>query len=1207
MTGSHSVPVLGAGQRRLDPDVTTRDGLLAWLSGCLECDPEDILDDDSLVELGLDSLSVMRLPGLLALGGVTVKVSELMAAASLQQWWALIASRKDAEAPVLINMPAEGGLTGEWSDDIEPRAPFALTDAQRAYWLGRNTVFELGGVAAHGYLELACRDLDATRLEAALNTTIRRHPMLRMVIDDDGLQRVLPEVPTYAILRQTGAEQAEHARREMGQAIFSADRWPLFDIRLTQMGAGEWRLHIGFDVLAVDLASLDLWIREWRHFYDDPQAILDAPNIGFHHYVQHLEAKRNGPEGQAARQWWDNRLDSLPACPDLPLACDPGSISAPQFSRLSHHFPAVQWDRLKQAAAKAQVTPSALVLTVLAEVLAQWSRTPHFTLNLTLFNRNNAGLDVSGVLGDFTSLLLVEADLRQQATFAARANALQAEVWRGVDHALVSGVEVIGRLAERRHQQGRAVMPVVFTSALGAGSYLDAVSVFGDVVHATNQTPQVWLDVQAIDHQGGVTLIWDSVEGLFPSGLLDAMMSAQVRLLETLCDVQEWDQPVPVLAPIAQVEQRLRVNGTPRAVSSVDRLEQPFLTHARQTPDAVAVIAADRTLSYGDLDRASARLARRLLAEGACPNRLVGVVMDRGWQQVVAVMAILRAGAAYLPLDASLPIARITALMTQAEATLALVSDVHGTHIPAGKTVLTVDETLFSALEGDGDPVDVVAEVSADDLAYVIFTSGSTGVPKGVMIEHRAAVNTILDINDRYGVSAHDRVLSVSALGFDLSVYDIFGLLAAGGAVVLPPPSQVPNPAQWVAAMAEHGVSVWNSVPALLRLLTDQSMGTADEDVIRCLRLVMTSGDWLPVPLARRMAAVPGDRHFVSLGGATEASIWSIARPITDVPEAWSSVPYGTPLANQRFYVLDRFLRPRPDWVAGDLYIGGMGLARGYWRDADRSARSFIRHPHSGERLYRTGDMGRMLPSGEIEFLGREDDQVKVNGLRIELGEIEIALSSLATVKTAAVTVVRSAQGDRLAGFVVPTPGAVPIEADLQRQLRARLPSAWVPTTLQPITAIPLSKNGKVDRTALAREAERRSLKTADQVAPPGNALERKIAALWEKVLETTVHSVTQSFFDAGGTSLQATRLAGDLSALLKQDGARAPTVSVITLFEHVTVAAQARFLGQFLAAPGSETSSSASSAAQNRAGTRQALQRAMAQARQGQPTTEGV
>ncbi|WP_141704350.1 amino acid adenylation domain-containing protein, partial [Planobispora rosea] len=315
------------------------------------------------------------------------------------------------------------------------------------------------------------------------------------------------------------------------------------------------------------------------------------------------------------------------------------------------------------------------------------------------------------------------------------------------------------------------------------------------------------------------------------------------------------------------------------------------------------------------------------------------------------------------------------------------------------------------------EPLAAPVEVDPDSSAYVIFTSGSTGEPKGVEVSHRAALNTIEDVNRRFGVGADDRVLAVSALDFDLSVWDVFGLLSVGGSLVMVAEEERRDAVCWARLVAEHRVTVWNSVPALLDMLL-----VAERGQLGSLRLALVSGDWVPLDLSGRLAQVAPGCELVALGGATEAAIWSnFCRVPARVPEQWVSVPYGRPLANQCFRVVDGLGRDCPDWVAGELWIGGAGVATGYRGDAQATAAKFVQR--EGVRWYRTGDVGRYWPDGTLEFLGRVDHQVKVRGHRIELGEIEAALLAHPRVARAVAVTVGGASGGpgrRLAALVVP-------------------------------------------------------------------------------------------------------------------------------------------------------------------------------------------
>ncbi|HEX6291076.1 MAG TPA: amino acid adenylation domain-containing protein, partial [Herpetosiphonaceae bacterium] len=421
------------------------------------------------------------------------------------------------------------------------------------------------------------------------------------------------------------------------------------------------------------------------------------------------------------------------------------------------------------------------------------------------------------------------------------------------------------------------------------------------------------------------------------------------------------------------------------------------------------------------------------------------------------------------------------------------------------------------------------------DLAYVIYTSGSTGLPKGVMIDHRGAVNTILDINQRFAVGADDRVLACSSLSFDLSVYDIFGVLAAGGAIVIPSAAEARNPAHWHDLLVREQVTIWNSVPALMQVLADD-LTTRSARLPDSLRLVLLSGDWIPVTLPDQIRSLGSRPQVISLGGATEASIWSILYPIEHVDPAWKSIPYGRPMLNQRFHVLDSALEPRPVLVPGQLYIGGIGLALGYWRDPDKTRERFIIHPQTGERLYATGDLGRYLPDGNIEFLGREDFQVKIQGYRVELGEIEAALMQHPGVQHAVVAAVDGHgaghhRAKRLVAYIVaeepgenqgqPTPNLElgTWNLELRSHLQAKLPPYMVPSAFVLLDALPLTPNGKVDRQALPAP-ETIGAGSGAATMPPVTETERTLARIWAEVLRLEQVGIHDNFFDLGGDSI---------------------------------------------------------------------------------------
>jgi pyochelin synthetase len=441
----------------------------------------------------------------------------------------------------------------------------------------------------------------------------------------------------------------------------------------------------------------------------------------------------------------------------------------------------------------------------------------------------------------------------------------------------------------------------------------------------------------------------------------------------------------------------------------------------------------------------------------------------------------------------------------------------------------------------------------------VIFTSGSSGAPKGVMMSHRAARNTLDDINARFNVDPEDRVLALSSLSFDLSVYDLFGVLGRGGCVVLPDAGSEREPGHWLELMRRERVTIWNSVPALLRLLVEHA---SDRAPLAALRLVLLSGDWIPVTLPEQLRALAPQARVISLGGATEAAIWSIQHEIERVEPEWTSIPYGRPLRNQRFHVRDARLRDCPTWVTGELYIAGEGLALGYLGDPERTAASFLVDPVSGERLYRTGDLGRYLPDGTIEFLGRRDSQVKVGGHRIELEEIEAHLGRHPELRACAVRAVGERHDKRLVAYVValdaPAAHGGELQARVRDYLAQCLPDYMVPRLVVPLDALPLTSNGKLDASALPAPAlDGGAIADAAPAAGARAELERTIVEVWEAVLERAPISPTANFFDLGGDSLRMVRVRRALLPKLSRE------LTMVELYAHASPRRLATYLSQ--------------------------------------------
>ncbi len=951
--------------------------------------------------------------------------------------------------------------------------PFPLTDIQQAYWVGRNSAFELGDISTHVYFELENSSLDVERLNQAWLKVIERQDMLRAVVLPSGEQQILEHVPDYRIADVVLNGQHETVvtqtlasiRQEMSHQIFVPDQWPLFDIRTTRYD-GRVRLHLSFDSLIVDAWSYDRLLEEWARFYQAPDLVLPPLELSFRDYLIAEKSLEETELYERSKQYWLNRLDTLPPAPKLPFAQDPSQIGQPHFIRREHRLERPLWQAIKRRAAQANVLPGNVILTAFAEILSVWSERPHFSLNLTMASRLPLHPQVGDLVGDFTTITLLEIDHATPGSFEGRAQRVQGQLWLDLDHRYFSGLRVLRELMRQRQESGNALMPIVFTNTLGieksdyakaheADTQTSDVAALGEDVYTISQTSQVYLDHSLMEWEGHLLFNWDSIADIFPDGLLDEMFEAYRDFLERLAtDEAAWTEPYRQLVPRHQLQQRAAVNNTAGPVSEA-MLHTLFLDQVEAHADDDAVIAPQRTLTYRELYKQASQIGHWLRQAGAVPNTLVAVVMEKGWEQIAAVLGVLMSGAAYLPIDPELPTERQHYLLDQGEVDLALTQSRLDPQLtwPADIRRLCVDTAQLN-FSGELVPVQ-----TANDLAYVLYTSGSTGLPKGVAVPHRGAVNTLLDVNRRCEVTAKDRVLALSALNFDLSVYDVFGLLAVGGAIVMPAAEARRDPVHWSDMMRQHGVTLWNSVPALMHMLVEYQAG---QSIHTPLRMVMMSGDWIPVSLPDRIRAVCPDVQLMSLGGPTETSIWSIYYPIEQVYPTWKSIPYGKPMTNQTFEVLNGQLEACPVWVPGDLYIGGRGLALGYWRDEEKTQASFITHPRTGERLYKSGDLGRYLPDGNIEILGREDFQVKMWGYRIELGEIEANLANHPGVNAALVAAVGDPKGDKqLVAYVVP-------EAEMDEPLRDQ--AAYELEAGEGVLSDPLERAAfKLDRLGIRR------------------------------------------------------------------------------------------------------------------------------------------
>ncbi|MEV5976609.1 amino acid adenylation domain-containing protein [Streptomyces sp. NPDC052114] len=1092
--------------------VLGREEIRALVAGELDLDPAEIGMDDNLVTLGLHSMRMIKIAAGLRRKGIRVNFSELALCPSVQAWTDLVTERSGGQGAARPKPAPQAPRQDERPSDSEP---FGLATMQHGYWIGSKDEQALGGVASHLYAEFDGEDVDPDRLGQAVAALVRRHGMLRSQFLEDGTQRVLdaPGVPVWSVtdLRDEAPADVDKAleriRQEKTHQRMRTDLGQLVDISLTLLPGGRTRLHADVDMMAADALSYRILLADLAEFYTSGASDLGTLSYNFRDYLTDYH-EVNAPAHRREQEWWREVLPQLPGAPALPLVPESEQEDPLHSVRYEHWLDPESKRRLIERARRNGVTPATVLASVFAEIVGQWSSEQRFLLNLPLFNREPLHPDVEKLVGDFSSSVLIDVDVTGSSTTLERAREFQHTLHTRASHAAYPGLDVLRDLGRLRGEP--VLASVVYTSGLDLGELFrdSVIDAFGEPAWIISQGPQVVLDAQVVELRGGLLLNWDVREHAFPDGMMDAMFRRHREMIdELLGDDDNWDRILHEGLPPEQRDVRTKVNSVERPVPD-GLLHGGFFAHAAATPDAKALLwGTEGALSYAELGDRALRIAGALTARGVRPGDTVSVHLPKGPDQIAAVLGVLAAGACYVPIGIEQPAARRAQIEKAGGVVLTLCAD--DTDADAGRAL-----GIGEAVRCD-TPLTAPVAVDPDETAYVIFTSGSTGTPKGVEMCHRAALNTIEDINERFGVTAEDRVLAVSALDFDLSVWDIFGMLGAGGALVLVEESDRRDAQQWLNLCRTHRVTVWDTVPALMEMLLTTA-GT--EPLPDSLRLAFLSGDWIGVDLPGALRDASGGRcALVGMGGATEAGIWSNFHEVTAVPGHWRSIPYGTPLGNQRFRVVDARGRDCPDWVPGELWIGGRSVAEGYRNDPERTADRFV--THDGERWYRTGDMGRYWPDGTLEFLGRRDNQVKLRGYRIELGEVEAALRAVPAVHHAVAEVVGRTSQKLIAAITL---SAETDETAVLDAVADLLPPHMIPERLDILAEFPLTANGKLDRKAVGAVLRAGAPPEAPHVGPADD-LEAVLAEIVRTVLGGGPVSVEDDFFAFGGDSVLAT------------------------------------------------------------------------------------
>jgi pyochelin synthetase len=985
-----------------------------------------------------------------------------------------------------------------------------LSPIQRSYLVGDQEGLELRGPARY-YVPCDIDPASVPGLGDRLRELARDQAILRAGVGPDLALFVRPpdaaadlSVDVRRTTDEAFAKVGDSLQREFTDLDFDFGTWP--QLRLAVVCApSRARLHLIYALWMMDATALEAFL-----------AALTAPDSP--KPAVHSPAAPGRSRTERDERYWLARAGTLPGPAQLPLRPD-WRRAGREVGHRTVVLEAEPGRRIAATAAGHGLSLATVCLTAYGIVLGRLGGGVAHTVTV-LHSRRPHG--ATGDLGNQGTTVPIGIPALGESSFAELARTVQARTLSHALHSSIGGAR-IARLTDPGSTADRLSHPFAFT-AFTTDTRAEAdrgLRRCWDEVRL--QVPQVLIDHQAaLDVDGTVRLGFDWRTDAFDPGFAEDFLEHCARLVRLLAQGPEsWDRPLSDVLP--------SLDPAPAPNTDIGKgqdgtLHERVLLTAAAYPDRPAAHDDNGTMTYSQLVARALAAADLLRSAGVHTGDRVAVHLPRGAAQVVAQLGILLAGCVFVPIDLAVPPGRLDSMARRAVlrfAFTALDRPSAAAWEHRGVCPLTLPDPLPDASPN--------RPAGACPTAYVIFTSGSTGEPKGVVVSHSSALATLDAVNGELGVGPGDSVLNVSSIGFDLSVYDVFGPLLRGGSVVLLSEEAGRSPADWVNRIQHRAVTLWNSAPALATLLAQEGAP------LPSIRAFLLSGDWIPLTLPDRLRRLSPTAELISLGGATEGAVWSILHRIRPADCAGRSIPYGRPLPGQDVLVLDPSLRACPDWAVGELYLAGAGVADGYENDPERTAAAFLDHPRHG-RVYRTGDRGRRLPGGVIEFLGRTDTQVKLNGHRVELGEIEHVLTAVPGVRRCVVTVRGTGRDARVAAFVTLEPGLGADWRDVARTALAdALPAYMVPNAIVELDELPLTASSKLDRRRLdaltppGPGADAPDVlgdlhnSSADAASAPGGPYGYEVAACWQEILGRPPGP--GGFFEDGGGSYDAIRL----------------------------------------------------------------------------------
>jgi amino acid adenylation domain-containing protein len=999
--------------------------------------------------------------------------------------------------------------------------------------------------------------LDAATLQRALDEIVRRHDILRTrfaVVEGEPRQVVAAAAP-IPITREDlsavpAAERTASARAAAtaaGAVAFDLERGPLLRVHLLRLAPDEHWLAITLHHIISDRWTSGILTRELSALYaafaaGEPSPLPELPV----QYADYAAWQREWMQGETLEReiaHWRGALAGLPVL-ELPLDRPRPAIPEHRGGRFAFEIDAATVRSLKELGRSEGATLFMTLLAGFFVLLSRYSAQEDLAVGIPIAGRNKPELE--DLLGFFVNTLVLRGDVSGDPPFRLLLARVRKVALEAYSHQDLPFEKLVEAIAPARDLSRNPLFQVSFAlqNSPMHGWNVPGLAV-APVLGLVSESAKFDVGFAFLESGGALRGRVDYMTELFDAATIERMAGHFRALLASI--VADPLVPVSRLALYEAAERRRLVvdwNATAVAYPSRESVARLFEAQVARSPQAAAVSAGGRALTYADLDARANRLAHALATRAATPGKRIGVCLERGEDLVVAMLGVLKAGAAYVPLDPVLPVERLALLIADAEVALVVTDAGHLPRLPvAAERVICVDRD-HALLEAQA-VVSPPSAATADDAAYVMYTSGSTGTPKGVLVRHRSIAHLVCG-TDYVRLEPDDVVAQIANPAFDAATFEVWGALLNGARLAVVPRDVALSPSALAAAIADEGITTLFLTTALFNQIARDAPAA-----FRTCRNVLFGGEMAEARWAAAVLAQGAPQRLLHVYGPTETTTFATCHEVRAIPEGARTIPIGRPIANVQAYILDRHGEPMPIDIPGELYIGGPGVAAGYLNRPELTAERFVAHRFSddpGARLYRTGDIARCRGDGTIEFIGRADRQVKVRGHRIEPGEIEAALGRLPRVKEAVVVLHGETSDERrLNAYVVTAEGMAPDADALWRELRRTLPEYMIPAGFVFLHALPHTPSGKIDRTKLPDPkdlAERR----VGWYLPPTDPSQRMVAAVWEELLGVKQIGAYDNFFERGGHSLLAARMVDRIEVLF---GVKVP---LAVLFTHATL-----------------------------------------------------